>query len=380
MKRSRAPHSEILNFSKILGKRRDSALRKIDKLRKEITELDNQLLDLLNRRAGLSIQIGKEKAVKGDPVYVPHREREILDDLKRINGGPFPNEAVEILFREIFSASRALQEPTRVSFLGPKATFSHQVAVRHFGHSSIFDPASNIESVFSAVEKGSCDFGVVPVENSIEGTVNLTLDCFVDSPLYICGEMNFKVAHFLMSKQDNNKDIKKIYSHPQPLAQCRNWLNRNFPRAEQLPSSSTASAAEAICNKQNSAAIASKLAAEIYGLNILAENIQDRLENFTRFLIIGKKPAQRAEKNKTSILFSITDEAGSLLKMLQLFARKGINLTRIQSRPLRNRPWEYLFYIDIEGHEEDETVSKTIKTLEKRCLFLRNLGSYPQKG
>jgi len=376
---SRAPHSEIQYFSKILGKRWKSALRKIDQLRKDITKLDGQLLDLLNKRAGLSVEIGKEKALRGDPVYVPHREREILDDLKAANKGPFPNSAVEILFREIFSASRALQEPTRVAFLGPKSTFSHQAAVKHFGHSAQFDPAPNIESVFSAVEQGNSDYGVVPVENSIEGTVNLTLDCFVDSPLLICGEMNLKVSHFLMSKAENISHIKTVYSHPQPFAQCRNWLNKHLPGAEQIPSSSTASAAETVCDKQNSAAIAGKLAAEIYGLNILAENIQDRQENFTRFLIISKNPAQKTAKNKTSILFSITDEAGSLLKTLQLFARKGINLTRIQSRPLRNQPWEYLFYIDIEGHEDEETVSKTIKTLAKRCLFLRNLGSYPQK-
>ncbi len=355
-------------------------MRKIDKLRKEITELDNQLLGLLNQRAGLSVEIGKEKALKGDPIYVPHREREILDDLISKNQGPFPNSAVEILFREIFSASRALQEPIRVSFLGPKSTFSHQAAVKHFGHSSQFDPAPSIESVFNAVEQGKSDYGVVPVENSTEGTVNLTLDCFVDSPLLICGEMNLKVSHFLMSKQEDIAGIKTVHSHPQPFAQCRNWLNKNLPTAQQVPSSSTASAAESICDKKNSAAIAGKLAAEIYGLNILAENIQDRQENSTRFLIIGKNPAQKTAKDKTSILFSIPDEAGSLLKMLQLFARKGINLTRIQSRPLRNHPWEYLFYIDIEGHKDEETVSKAIKTLAKRCLFLRNLGSYPQKG
>ena len=221
---------------------------------------------------------------------------------------------------------------------------------------------------------------MVPVENSIEGVINLTLDCFVDSPLLICDEVKSIISLYLLSKAKDRKKIKTIYSHPQPLGQCRQWLNFNLPSAQQISTSSTASAAKTVVRKSTCAAIASKLAAEIYNLNIVAENIQDRVENYTRFLVIGKDEAKKVKQNKTSIMFSIRDEAGSLLKVLKLFARNKINLTKIQSRPLRDRPWEYLFYVDIEGHIQDTAVKKSVETLEKMCLFLRLLGSYPRKA
>ena len=357
-------------------------MAKIQDIRNKIDLIDDQLLKLINRRGELAIKIGQEKSRKhiSKHFHVPHRERAIIERIRQNSKGPFPGESLESVFREIFSATLALEKPLRIGFLGPETTFSHQAAIKRFGHSSEFVPNSDIESVFRQVEQGNCDYGVVPVENSIEGVINLTLDCFVDSPLLICGEIKNTILLYLLSKAKDRRNIKTIYSHPQPLGQCRQWLNRNLPGVEQVPASSTASAAEMVVKKRTCAAIAGKLAAEAYNLNIVAENIQDRVENYTRFLVIGKDETKKATHNKTSIMFSIRDEAGSLLKVLQLFARNKINLTKIQSRPLRDRPWEYLFYVDLEGYIEDRAINRSIKSLQKICLFLRVLGSYPRKA
>lgn len=356
-------------------------MSQLDYLRQQIDKIDDQLLKLISRRGLLAQKIGAEKSrlSKTTHYHVPHRERAILDRLKDHNKGPFPDPSIEFIFRELFSATLALEKPLKIAFLGPETTFSHQAAVRHFGHSCSFNPCGNIETVFSEVELGNSDYGVVPVENSIEGVVNLTLDCFVDSPLHISSETRLPIGLFLLAKGMDREKIKKIYSHPQPLAQCRNWLNRNLPDIEQVPASSTGQAAQLAKKNKNTAAIAGALAAEVYGLKIVAKNIQDRAENHTRFLVISKDKAKRAKNNKTSVMFSIADEAGSLLKILQLFARNKINLSKIQSRPLRNRPWEYLFYVDFIGHVEDKSVESVLKTLGKQALFLRVLGSYPEK-
>jgi len=357
-------------------------LAKIQDIRNNIDQIDDQLLKLINRRGELAIKIGQEKSRKNSSkhFHVPHREHSIIERITQNSSGPFPDESLKSVFREIFSATLALEKPLRIGFLGPETTFSHQVAIKQFGHSSEFIANPSIESIFRQVEKDECDYGVVPVENSIEGVINLTLDCFVDSPLLICDEIKSTISLYLLSKTKDRKKIKTIYSHPQPLGQCRQWLNRNLPSAEQIPASSTANAAEMVTRKSTCAAIAGKLAAETYDLNIVAENIQDRAENYTRFLVIGRDEAKKVKQNKTSIMFSIRDEAGSLLKVLQLFARNKINLTKIQSRPLRDRPWEYLFYVDLEGHIQDLTVKKSIEALKKMCLFIRLLGSYPRKA
>jgi len=356
-------------------------LAKIHDIRNNIDQIDDQLLKLINQRGKLAKKIGQEKSRKNNSkhFHVPHREESIIERITGKSNGPFPDESLRSVFREIFSATLALEKPLRIGFLGPETTFSHQAAIKQFGHSSKFIANLNIESIFRQVEKNECDYGVVPVENSIEGVINLTLDCFVDSPLLICGELKNTISLYLLSNAKDRKKIKTIYSHPQPLGQCRQWLNLNMPYAKQIPTSSTASAAQAIVRKSTCAAIAGKLAAEVYNLNIVEENIQDRIENHTRFLVIGKDKAKKVKQNKTSIMFSIRDEAGSLLKVLQLFARNKINLTKIQSRPLRDRPWEYLFYVDLEGHIKDLAVKKSVETLEKMCLFLRLLGSYPRK-
>ena len=357
-------------------------MSKLDDLRLQIDKIDDQLLKLISRRGQLAQKIGEEKSIqrKNTHFHVPQRERAILDRLNGQNIGPFPSSSINSIFREVFSATLALEKPLKIAFLGPDTTFTHQVAVKHFGHSCKFNPCSNIESVFSEVELGNSDYGVVPVENSIEGVVNLTLDCFVDSPLYICDEARMAISLFLLANNVDVKKIKTVYSHPQPLAQSRNWLNKNLPGAEQIPAASTAHAAELAKKEKNSAAIAGQLAAEVHKLKIAAKNIQDCAENHTRFLVISKDQAKRAKKNKTSIMFSIADEAGSLLKTLQLFAKNNISLTKIQSRPLRNRPWEYLFYVDFLGHSEDKAVARVLKTLGKQTLLFRVLGSYPEQG
>ena len=356
-------------------------MAKIHDIRNNIDQIDDQLLKLINQRGKLAKKIGQEKSRKNNSkhFHVPHREESIIERITGKSNGPFPDESLRSVFREIFSATLALEKPLRIGFLGPETTFSHQAAIKQFGRSSKFIANPNIESIFRQVEKNECDYGVVPVENSIEGVINLTLDCFVDSPLLICDELKTTISLYLLSNAKDRKKIKTIYSHPQPLGQCRQWLNLNMPNAKQIPTSSTASAAQAIVRKSTCAAIAGKLAAEVYNLNVVEENIQDRIENHTRFLVIGKDKAKKVKQNKTSIMFSIRDEAGSLLKVLQLFARNKINLTKIQSRPLRDRPWEYLFYVDLEGHIKDLAVKKSVETLEKMCLFLRLLGSYPRK-
>ena len=357
-------------------------MAKIQDIRNSIDHIDDQLLKLINRRGRLAIKIGQEKSRthSSKHFHVPHREHTIIERITQTSNGPFPDESLKSVFREIFSATLALEKPLRIGFLGPETTFSHQAAIKQFGHSSEFIASPNIESIFRQVEKDECDYGVVPVENSTEGVINLTLDCFVDSPLLICDEVKSTISLYLLSKTKDRKKIKTIYSHPQPLGQCRQWLNRNLANVKQIPASSTANAAEMVVKQRTCAAIAGKLAAEVYNLNIVAENIQDRIENHTRFLVIGKDEAKKVKYNKTSIMFSIRDEAGSLLKVLQLFARNNINLTKIQSRPLRDRPWEYLFYVDIEGHIQDLAVKKSMEALKKMCLFLRALGSYPRKA
>ncbi|MEC7641733.1 MAG: prephenate dehydratase [Nitrospinota bacterium] len=356
-------------------------MREIQILRDKIDQIDDQLLKMINRRGDLAIKIGREKSKQGgnSHFHVPHREREIIERLKGANKGPFPDTSVEAVFREVFSATLALEKPLNIAYLGPETTFTHQASIKQFGRGAVFLPHSSIDAVFAEVERGTADYGVVPIENSSEGVVNLTLDCFVDSPLLICDEIKMEIALYLLSKSKDRNTLKVIYSHPNPLAQCRNWLNRNLPNTERVETSSTASAAAMAAKNKRAAAISGKLAAEHYRLNIQAENIQDQRENFTRFLVIGKNTARKTKRNKTSIMFSIKDESGALLKTLQLFARHKINLTKIQSRPLRNRPWEYLFYLDFEGHIEDKTIVRVIELLKKRCLFLNVLGSYPHR-
>jgi chorismate mutase/prephenate dehydratase len=352
----------------------------IDALRERIDGLDRALLKLISRRGALAKRIGTIKKKRGEGVYVPSREKQIFDRLTKINDGPYRDASVFAIFREIISATRALEEPTRVAFLGPVATFTHMAAVRHFGSSATFCAQSGIAEVFSEVEKAHADYGVVPVENSTEGVVNYTLDKFVESDLKICSEIIIPVAHNLLSAEADLARVRRVYSHPQALSQCRQWLALNLPRAELKEADSTSSAARRIAREKGAAAIASRFAADMYGLNILASDIQDQVKNFTRFLVIGGQEAGRTGNDKTSLAFVAKDRAGVLYRLLRPLAEAKINLTKIESRPLKKRAWEYMFFVDLDGHVSERRIMKALAGLREECESFKILGSYPKSA
>lgn len=351
----------------------------VDSLRERIDRIDAQVLKLLNRRARLALRVGHSKMRHCDEVYVPGRERRICDRLFALNEGPLPNEAVRAIYREIISASRALEKPLRIAYLGPEATFTHIAAREQFGSQATFVSAETIPQVFAEVERGHADYGVVPVENSTEGMVGTTLDMFVESPLNVLSELSLEIRHCLLSRSGFLKQVKRVLSHPQSLAQCRRWLAAHLPGVPVEETTSNARAAEVAAQDPAAAAIAGRLAAERYGLKIVAEGIQDQAANFTRFVVIGqpRDNSLSTGHDKTSILFSVKDEVGVLYRMLKPFAENRINLVRIESRPLKGRPWEYLFFLDVEGHLHEERIDRAVQELAKGCLFVKVLGSYP---
>jgi chorismate mutase/prephenate dehydratase len=349
----------------------------LDEWRSRIDHIDRQLLELLNARAEIAIRVGGAKRQAGAAVHVPEREHEILEGLLRLNHGPLAAEAVRAIWREILSASRALQQPFRVVYMGPAATFSHLAALRHFGDSAIYLPVRGIHDVFTEVEHGRADVGVVPVENSTEGVVNHTLDRLIDSELIISGEIQLEIHHFLLSRAPDLGEVKRVYSHPQPLAQCRQWLDRSLGHAEMVEVGSTVLAVEHALEDASSAAIASELAGQLHGLPTLRERIEDLTRNVTRFLVVGRQGSGPTGKDKTSILVSIKDEVGALFRIVEPFAAERVSLTKIESRPTRRRPWEYVFFMDCEGHQADGPVHNVLAALAQRCLFLKVLGSYP---
>lgn len=348
----------------------------IPRLRGQIDGIDSEILRLLTRRAQLVLEIGRLKAEHNLDFHVPQREEEIYRRLAAENPGPFPAEAVRPVFREIISACLSLEHPLRVAYLGPRATFSHLAAMERFGLSAQFLAMRSIAEVFAEVEKENADFGVVPVENSTEGVVSHTLDMFVDSPLLICGEVVVEAALHLLSKAASLGDIRKIYSHPHGLAESRKWLERNAPHVSVVETSSTGAAAEIASSEPGAAAIASELAGTLYDLGILQRRIEDHPNNFTRFLIVGKRSAPPTAADKTSILFSIKDRVGALHRMLLPFAERQINLTKIESRPSKKRVWEYVFYVDFEGHADEPRSREALARLQEDCIFLKILGSY----
>ncbi len=350
----------------------------LDTLRKKVDELDERMLDLLNARSEIALKIGKLKAKTHRDIYVPDREKKLLDRLLKKNKGTFPAHALRSVFREILSASRALQTPLRVAYLGPQASFTHVAAIKNFGHSTEFIPESSISKVFDTIEHGQAVCGVVPIENSTEGVVGATLDRFIDSSLRITAEITLPVAHHLLSRQSGLRSIRRIYSHPQAIAQCRNWLEENRPGIPLVEVESTARAAERAAEENGSAAVAGEQAAELYGLKILKRHIEDNSNNMTRFLVLSKKSPSRTGKDKTSLLFSVKDEVGVLYRMLEPFYKERINLTKIESRPLKRRAWEYIFFIDLDGHLSEASVARAVRGLERRCTFMKLLGSYPK--
>jgi len=359
----------------------DSVLSKkktLQELRLTIDEIDGRILELLNQRASLVIEVGRLKKDERRDFYVPNREREIYERLTAENPGPFPNEALKSVFREIISASLALEAPMKVAFFGPKATFTHIAAMHQFGLSAELIPQKSIPTVFEDVEKDRAQYGVVPVENSTEGMVSHTLDMFMESDLKIIAEVFLEIHHYLLSRTGRLEDIKKVYSHPQPIAQCREWLAENLPNIPVVDVASTAVAAQIVSEDYTSAAIASELASSMYDLKVVRERIEDQVHNFTRFLVVGKKFAEKSGDDKTSLMFSVRDEPGILHRMLEPFAKRGINLSKIESRPLKKKAWEYIFFLDLTGHISDPSVSEAIQELRACCQFVKVLGSYPR--
>jgi chorismate mutase/prephenate dehydratase len=351
---------------------------KLPELRIAIDALDDELLELLNERARLVQEVGKLKAQLKQPFYVPERERQILERLQAANAGPFPTEALRPVFSEIISACLSLEHPLRVAFLGPEATFTHMAARSRFGLSARYVPAATVAGVFTEVEKGVADLGVVPIENSTEGVVNSTLDVLIDSELCITAEIATTVSHCLLTRSGTLDGVQKVYSHPQALAQCRQWLSANLPNVAQIEVASTALAARLTRDDPVAAAVASELAGQLYDLKVARQKIEDEVRNVTRFLVLGREPAPPTGRDKTSILFSLKDSAGVLFKVLQPLADAGLNLSRIESRPSRKKLWDYVFFIDVDGHAVDPAVQGAIDALQKRCEFVKVLGSYPR--
>ena len=354
---------------------------KLEKLRADIDGIDQEILKLLNERAALAMEIGREKKDRNVNCYSPEREKEVLENVARQNPGPLSNETLKGLYREIMSASRSLEGPLKVAYFGPLATFTHLAAIRHFGSSADFIPADSIKGVFEEVESGRTAFGVVPIENSNEGVVNYTLDTFIDSDidsdLKIAGEIMLEISQNLLSLSGERGNVKRIYSFLPATAQCRRWLEKNMPAVQMVDASSTAKAAEIASKDGEAAAIAGEAAARIYNLKFVARDIQDGKHNFTRFLVISREHPKRTGRDKTSLMFSIKDHPGALFDILSPLKRSGINLTRIESRPSKRKAWEYIFFMDMRGHIEDKPLKKAVEKIKEHCLYLKILGSYP---
>ena len=344
--------------------------------RKNIDYIDEKILELLNVRAKFAIKIGKIKQ-SADSVYVPSRETEVINKLIKSNKGPLTKQNIASIYKEIISTCRGLESRLKVSYLGPQATFSYQAGVKLFGSNVDFVPIRRISDVIEEAEKQRVDFAVVPIENSNEGSVNTTLDELVDTNLKVVNEIVLRVSHCLLSKT-KFENIKVVYSHPQALAQCSMWLHKNVPDAELIPVNSTAHAAQLAAKNNKSAAISSESAANLYDLNIIAKSIEDSRDNWTRFFVLGNSSSGRTGKDKTSIILTIKDKVGALYNILSQFSKSKINLTKIESRPTKKKVWQYIFFVDFDGHIEDKKVINTIEKIKENCIFLKVLGSYPK--
>ncbi|MGK0441432.1 MAG: chorismate mutase/prephenate dehydratase [Pseudohongiellaceae bacterium] len=364
-------------------------LNTLPQLRDAIDAVDCEIHRLLNYRAKLAkrvaeVKLADLKAETGEAdlskvmFYRPEREAQVLQKVMDRNEGPLPDKTVAHLFREVMSACLALEKPMEVAYLGPEGTFTQAATMKHFGHGVIAMPQAEIANVFAQVESGQCSYGVVPVENSTEGMVNHTLDNFIDSPLKICGEVALRIQlHLLVSKDSGADQIKSIYAHRQALAQCRQWLDNNWPGVERVPVSSNAEAARIVKDDPSIAAVAGDIAAEKYGLIKLAESVEDLANNTTRFLIIGTEDIPPSGADKTSLIISAKNKPGALLHLLSPFEKAGISLTRIDTRPSRTQNWAYLFFVEFEGHLEQESVKAVLDDLAEQTMMMKVLGSYP---
>ncbi len=350
----------------------------LESLRDSIDAVDEEIVRLLDERARLARRIGEIKLAEGLEAYAPARERKVLNRVSLLSRGDFPKAGLEAVFREIISSSISLEAPLKIAYLGPESTFTHEAARRAFGTSVEFEPLATVSEVFEQVERGEAQHGVVPVENSMEGAVTHTLDELMASPLKICGEVYLSISQNLLSREETLDSIKKVCSHPMALAQAAAWLRHELPRAVLEEVESTAEAARRAAEEPGVGAIGSVLAAEVYGLKVLARNIQDTRTNATRFIVLGRSWAEPTGKDKTSVVFSVKDRPGILRDALSAFAEEGINLTRIESRPSRRRMWTYVFFADLQGHPEEERVKRALEALEEHCPYVSLLGAYPE--
>lgn len=347
----------------------------LKKLRDQIDAIDNQVLKLVSERAQLAHTIGQVK--NGGPIYRPEREAQVLRRLQDLNEGPLSSESVSAIFRTVMSHCRALEKELSVAFLGPLGTFSEEAANKQFGGLSKPVQCASIDEVFQTVESGAVDYGVVPVENSTEGGIGRTLDLLLQTSLHICGEIELPVHHNLLCKTDDKGSIKKLYSHAQSLAQCHEWLNRNLPGVERQAVASNSEAARLASVEAGAAAIASRRAGELFELNLLANNIEDDPRNTTRFLVLSNHDVAPSGKDKTSLAMAARNVPGAVVALLEPLARHGVSMTKFESRPAHTGLWEYVFFVDIEGHRLDERVAQALNELEERAAFLKVLGSYP---
>jgi len=353
---------------------------KLAQIRQQIDDVDAELQRLLNRRATLACEVAQAKGEQPDTgaYYRPEREAGILRTVTARNEGPLSNEQVAAVFREIMSACLALQQPLQVAYLGPQGTFTQAAVHKHFGHAAGQKALDSIEAVFREVEAGTAHFGVVPIENSSSGGINHSVDRLLSSPLHICGEVEMRIHHHLLSAAAEKGAIQRIYSHEQALLQCRNWLDENLPGVERIAVTSNAEGARRAAGEPDAAAIAGDAAAELYVLGKLASNIEDHPDNTTRFFVIGRQQVARSGNDKTSLVFSTPNKPGALHAMLGVLAKNAISMTRIESRPSQQGTWDYVFFVDIEGHVEDATVARAVETLTAQAAMLKVLGSYPR--
>lgn len=346
-------------------------------LRQRIDALDQKLVELLNERAKVVVEVGHIKRADRSPIYVPDRERRVLEQVRSYNKGPLPNKCIDAVWRELMSGSFALERPLRIGFLGPNGSYSHQAAEAKFGASVEYDNLADIPVIFDAVQRRDIDYGLVPIENSTEGSVVVTLDALSETSVRICAEVLIAIHHNLLANCDP-PDIKRIYSHPQALAQCRGWLNAQFPKVERVATSSTSRAAMLAAEEPGAAAVASSLAAKLNDVHVQFENIEDNPNNTTRFLIIGHQSTQPTGDDKTALMFTTRHEAGALTEVLNVFRDFGLNLTHIDKRPSQRVNWEYSFFVDLMAHESDETFKKAAAEAKKHCVQLTILGSFPR--
>ena len=344
--------------------------------RKAIDQIDAEIVRLLNERTRHVLEIGSIKLKAGEEIYAPHRERIVYQRVCKLNKGPITNDSLKSIYREVMSSALSLEKTMTIAYLGPEATYTHQASITRFGASLQYVAQRTIGDVFSEVAKNRADYGVVPVENSTEGVVTHTLDMFVDSDLKIVSQIVLPIRHCLISKVARTR-IKRLYVHPQTLAQCRAWLQRSFPSAELIETSSNGRSAELTAKDRTSGALAGELAGMQYGVPVLEHNIQDNATNATRFLVLGRQCSPPTGADRTSIMFSIQHKVGSLYKALSPFRRYKLNMTKIESRPSKRKAWEYFFFVDCDGHQEDRKVAKAIAELRAECTFVKVLGSYP---